>query len=386
MPQCADAIVTGFVKSPVLLRRSLAPLLQLKQEGVLRSITCVTWDCAEIYPYVAPLADISEVSLVRVPQPAVQGAGNQRGVAYQVRNLDVALSRVAGEDPLVLKLRPDLVVNAHFLRDKIANFDTLCAVDESQSALGVKMPKPALQHKIWIPWADSNQPFFCEDAMFLGRKKDLRKLVTPLTREDMEILGDPLCGQFAHVVRYARIFVPRYPLFADYLRNYRYFANDFDYRREIVPHLLNDGFFWHVLIAHAWILHSQFHVDAGGRGDISFYANNVNPNADWSNPDSLKNAPPYDYIDKWREGTKPGAAMPSVQRSYGRLADDAWQSAFFTRELPDFPQATLKKLLKNIAECRDGRLRGIERDFYRRTAALHQRFWPPQEPGIARSA
>jgi hypothetical protein len=248
------------------------------------------------------------------------------------------------------------------------------------------MPKPALQHKIWIPWADSNQPFFYEDAMFLGRKKDLRKLVTPLTREDMEILGDPLCGQFAHVVRYARIFVPRYPLFADYLRNYRYFVNDFDYRREIVPHLLNDGFFWHVLIAHAWILYSQFHVDAGRQGDISFYANNVNPNADWSNPDSLKNAPPYDYIDKWREGTKPGAAMPSVQRSYGRLADDAWQSAFFTCELPDFPQATLKKLLKNIAECRDGRLRGIERDFYRRTAALHQRFWPPQEPGIARSA
>jgi hypothetical protein len=388
MPQFADAIVTGFVKSPALLRRSLAPLLQLKQEGVLRSISCVTWNSGEIDAYVAPLADMPEVSLVRVPQPAVQGTGNQRGVVYQIRNLEAGLSQVAGEDPLILKLRPDMVVNVDFLRGKIADFNTLCAVHAEKSALGVRMPKPVLSHKIWIPWADSNQPFFYEDAMFLGRKKDLRKLVTTLSHEDMDILGDPLCGQFAHVVRYARIFVPRYPLFADYLRNYRYFVNDFDYRREIVPHLLNDGFFWHVLVAHAWILHSQFHVDAGRQGEISFYANNVNPNADWSNPESLRNATPYDYIDKWREGTEPGAAMPSVKRSYGRLADDAWQSAFFTRELPDFPRATLKRLLENIAACRDGRLKGIERDFYRNTAALHDRFRTAQNPGmpIARSA
>jgi len=386
MPQFADAIVTGFVKSPALLRRSLAPLLQLKQEGVLRSIACVTWDTGEIDPYVAPLAEMPEVSLVRVPQPAVQGTGNQRGVVYQARNLDAALSQIAGEDPLVLKLRPDLVVNVDFLRGKIANFDTLCAVPDAQSALGVKMPKPVLHSKIWIPWADSNQPFFYEDAMFLGRKKDLRKLITPLSREDMDILGDPLCGQFAHVVRYARIFVSRYSLFAEYLRNYRYFINDLDYRRHLVPHLLNDGFFWHVLVAHAWILHSQFHVDAGRQGEISFYANNVNQNADWSNPDSLRNAPPYDYIDKWRAGTKPGEATSSVKRAYGRLADDAWQCAFFTRELPDFPRATLKRLLENIAMCRDGRLKGIESDFYRNTAALHGRFQALAATGIARNA
>jgi hypothetical protein len=388
MPQFADAIVTGFAKSPALLRRSLAPLLQLKQEGVLRSIACVTWDSAEIDQHVAPLADIPEVSLVRVPHPLVQDTANQRGVVYQVRNLDVALSQIAGEDSLVLKLRPDLVANVDFLRNKIANFDALCAVSDDQSALGVKMPKPALQHKIWIPWADSNQPFFYEDAMFLGRKKDLRKLVTPLSREDIDILADPFCGQFAHVVRYGKIFAPGYPLFAEYLRNYRYFANDFDYRLQLVPQLLNDGFFWHVIVAHAWILHSQFHVDGGRQGEISFYANNVNPKADWSNPDSLRNAPPYDYIDMWREGTKPGEAMHSVQRSYGRLADDFWQSAFFTRDLPDFPRATLKRILENVAACGDGRLKGIESDFYRSTAALHERCWTALHPelDIARSA
>jgi hypothetical protein len=386
MPQFADAIVTGFVKSPSLLRRSLAPLLQLKQEGVLRSITCVTWDAEEIDAHVAPLADIPEISLMRVPQPVVQGTANQRGVAYQIRNLDVALSRVPGEDPLILKLRPDVVVDVDFLRGKIADFDRLCTVPDEQSPLGVKMPKPILNSKIWIPWADSNQPFFYEDAMFLARKKDLRKLVTALSPDDLEILADPLCGQYAHVVRYARIFLPRYGLFANYLRNYRYFPNDFDYRVQLVPHLLQDGFFWHALVAHAWILHSQFHVDAGRQGEISFYANNVNQNADWSNLETLRNAPPYDYVDKWREGTKPDQAMWNVRRTYGRLTDDAWQAALFTRELPDLPQATLKKLLENIAGCRDGRLRGIESDFYRDTAALYDRLWCARNSNSVQSA
>jgi len=375
MPHLADAIVTGFVKSPVLLQRSLVPLRQLKQEGVLRSITYVTWDTGEIDEYVAPLANMSDVSLVRVRQPQVQGNANQRGVVYQVQNLDAALSQISEEDALVLKLRPDFVANVNFLRGKIANFDKLCAVPSERSPLGVTLPKPVLHSKIWIPWADSNQPFFYEDGAFLGRKRDLRKLATSVSREDMDILGDPLCGSFAHVVRYAKIFLPRYPLFANYLRNYRYFVNDLDYRLQLVPHLLNDGFFWHVIIAHAWILHSQFHVDAGEQGELSFYANNVNRNADWSKPESLRNAPPYDDIDTWRSGTKPEKATHSVSRAYGRLVDDTWPTALFTTQLPDFPRATLIALLENIAGCGDGRLRGVENDFYRSTAALYHRCW-----------
>ena len=51
-----DALVTGFTKSPELLDRSLAPLRRLKQENIIREIHCVTWDGAELDPYVAPLA------------------------------------------------------------------------------------------------------------------------------------------------------------------------------------------------------------------------------------------------------------------------------------------------------------------------------------------
>ena len=121
--------------------------------------------------------------------------------------------------------------------------------------------------------------------MFLGRKKDLRKLATPLTRRRYRHSGEiPFCGQFAHIVRYSKIFVPCYPLFAEYLRNYRYFVNrDVDYRLQLVPHLTNDGFFWHV--AHRARLdpaHPVPHRRRSGKERFLFYANNVNQNADWS--------------------------------------------------------------------------------------------------------
>lgn len=385
MTQTADAIVTGFVKSPMLLERSLAPLRALKQEGTLREIICVTWDSSGIDPFVAPLERMPDIRLVRVPQPDVEGSPNQRGVTYQVRNLDEALSQVDGEDALILKTRPDVVADADLLREKITNFDTLCAVPPDRSALGVAMPKPVLRNKIWIPWADATQPFFFEDAMFLGRKRDLRKLVTKLSPEDLEILADPLCGWFAHIVRYARIFTGSYPLFARYLRDYRYFINKMEYRRELIAKMLSDGFFWHLLIAHAWIMHSQFHVDIGEQGDLSFYANNVNQNADWSDVASLRVASPYDAADTWRAGTKPGHVLPCVKRPYGRLMDDAWQTGVFTGTAPDMPRQTLVRLLTNIAGYSDGRLRDIENDFYRGVAAVYANHRQPAQE-ILRSA
>lgn len=376
----ADAIVTGFVQSPVLLERSLAPLRELKQAQVLRDIHYVTWDTPEIDAHVAPLAKMPDIHLVRVPQPSIEGCAEQRGLIYQIRNLDNALALIAEEDTVVLKLRPDFVACADFLRDKIITFGDWSAVPAENTALGIAMPKPVLRDKIWIPWADSNQPFFYEDGAFMGRKRDLRKLVTEVSPHDLGVLSDPDCGWYAHVVRYARIFLPQYPLFARYLRDYRFFVNDLEYRLKQLTRTLQDGFFWHMLIAHAWILHTQFHVDIGEQGDINFYPNNANRNVDWSRPETLRVAPPYDHVSAWRAGTRPTAAMPSVQRSYGRLMDDAWQTALFTRTRPDLPRETLIGLIENVAQCGDGRLNEIEAEFYQKLALFYREGWLRRQP------
>jgi hypothetical protein len=155
-----------------------------------------------------------------------------------------------------------------------------------------------------------------------------------------------------------------------------------EYRARLVPLLLEDGFFWHLLIAHAWILHSQFHVDAGTQGALQFYPNTVNRDTDWSRPETFKLGNPYDAITAWRGCTGPGTASVSVQRLFGRLMDDAWHAALFAAPLPDFPDPTLKAVMENLAGHRDGRLGGIEAQFYAKLAAFQQA-WRPVLPQSA---
>ena len=370
MTRAADAVVTGFAKSRALAELSLAPLRRLQQENVLRNIVCVTWDSPAQDGYAQWIGAMDGVTLARVQQPQAAGTGNQRGVVYQTENLRAALALLPKDGALTLKSRPDTVFDANFLKHKIATFDSWSAMPP-RTVFGVAMPRPALQSKIWIPWADCNQPFYYEDAALFGRACDIAKLATALTAQDMATLGDDTCGSYVHVVRYAKLFLQDYPLFARYLKDYRYFASDIEYRRKLVPHVLNDGFFWHMLVAHAWILHSHFHVDAGEQGELRFYSNTANPQADWSKPETLRLANPYDQVAWWRAGTRAGEAYPGVLRYYGRLVDDAWQSAFFTATLADFPRPTLVRILENVAACRDGRLKGIESDFYRSLADFH---------------
>lgn len=374
----ADVLITGFVKSPVLAQASIAPLLALRSQGLIRHIHYVTWDSPDLDAFVAPVAANTDVRITRVPQPDAKGNAEQRGLIYQVENLRAGLALIRDDEALVLKTRLDMVAKAPFLGGKIADFARDSVVPPRRSPLGIAMPAPVLKQKIWIPWADSNQPFFFEDALFMGRAGDIRKLLTPIRPADMDVLSDPLCGSYAHVVRYAKMFQGNWPIFANYLRDYRCFVNDLEYRKKLIPMVLDDGFFWHLLIAHAWILYSQFHVDAGELNDLRFFANYVNKDADWSRPETLRLANPYDDVKSWRDDTRPGEATHSARRVYGRLMDDAWATALFNQPLPDFPRETLYGLMENIAGHRDGRLGEIERAFYAALDAFHRREWPQQ--------
>ena len=359
-----DAIVTGFTKNAELYRRAFAPLQELKQRGMLCNIRYVTWDSAEIDGFIAPL---DGVDIVRVPQPQAEGNGSRRGFVYQTRNLEAALAQVP-DDALVVKLRPDFIFRTEFLESKLRDFERLCATRPNAKAFGHQLPRTPFARKIWIPWADANQPFFYEDAAFIGLKGDLKKLIAPDQAEAMLAQARP--GSLVHVLRYIHPFLPRFPMFKRYVEEYAAFANDLGYRRQLVSMLLEDGFFWHLIVAHAWILWTSFHVDCGEAGDLAFYPNTVN--SDWSSFDGLKLAPPYDHIDMWRQGTQAGqGVLPAMMRVYGRLMDDAWASAFFTRAMRDVQQDMLGRLAQRVALQSNGCLDEIEDAFYAKLRTLH---------------
>jgi hypothetical protein len=370
MQRPLDILITGFTKSHDLLARSLEPLRRLKHEGIVRQIHCVTWDSAEVGPFAVPLERFPEVRLTRVPPPQASGNASQRGLIYQIENLKAALKLVP-DDALILKWRLDFVAQYEFLRDKIAGFETWSAVPDN-NCFGVAMPPRLFQSKIWIPWADSNTPFFFEDAVLIGMRREVEKLITPLTPHDMAILDDAASRWYVHVLRYGKMFASRYPLLENYFKLFGFFPLDMEHRKKLIPYLVDNAFGWHLLIANAWILHSQFHVDIGAPGDLSFYSNEVNRDADWSKPETLKVAFPYNDPTMWRDGTKAGTVFPSVSRSFGRLVDDTWQKALFTSTLPDFPRDTLVALIENVARCRDGRLADIEAEFYEGVERIHR--------------
>jgi hypothetical protein len=364
VPQIADAVVLGFTKAPALAELSFAPLRQLRQEGHLRTIHYVTWDSPELDAYVAPITQMPDVQITRVPQPLVKGTPPQKTLLYQTHNLDVALSLIAEDDTIVFKLRPDFVANVDFMRDKIVNFEHHCGT-VPRSAYGIEMPKPVLRKKVWMPWADSNQFFFYEDAALLGQKSDLVQLKAPITRSDLDTLEALFCEHYYHIARYARIFLPSYPLFRSYLKNFKYLTNYPQYRLEMIGHAINSSYFLFPLIAHAWILHSQFHIDCGAQGTLRFYPNLRNMTTNWANPEEWNLALPYDKVAYWRDSGEPGLLFPNIKRIFGRLVTDDWQKALFTQDIPDLPLKTLLGLLQHIAGHGDGRLKNLEIDFYR---------------------
>ena len=132
------------------------------------------------------------------------------------------------------------------------------------------------------------------------------------------------------------------------------------------------GHFLFLLIAHAWILHSHFHVDCGDQGDLSFYPNTRNKTTDWSNPKTWQLAFPYESVSTWRMTEFPGRFMLSVRRPYARLMDDRWQHALFTKDIPELPRPMFKGILEHISQSGDGRLKKIERAFYEELAAFYR--------------
>lgn len=373
MAQVADALVLGFSKAPDLVEQSLAPVRQLRQEGLLRNIHYVTWDSPELDAFVAPVEQMPDVTITRVPQPFVMGTPPQKTLLYQIKNLEAALALVQEDDTVVLKTRTDFIFNIDFLRDKIVNFERYCGYIP-RTAFGVHMPKPALRKKVWVPWADTTQFFFIEDASLIGLKCDLAKLNLPVTQTDLDTLEQVLCEHYYHIARYARTFLPTYPMIAAYLENFQYLTNYPQYRVEMLSHVIDGSYFLFLLIAHAWILHSHFHVDCGAQGVLQFYPNLRNMKTDWSDRSQWTLALPYDEVARWKNSEEPGLFFPNIKRVYGRQLTDDWQKAVFTQKLPDFPRQTLTAMLEHIAGDADGRLRGLEDEFYRDLKMFYRQY------------
>ena len=365
MKRSAVALVTGFTRNGELCRRGLAPLRELKRRGLLDRILAVTWDGAALDEFLAPYAAMPEVELVRLPQPVVTGGVYRKGCTLQLRNLEAALALVPETDALIFKTRPDFVADAEFLAGKLANFDRLCAPSLLPYSFGADMPESPFDMKIWLPWADSNQPFFYEDGAFMGLKRDIAKLADRRAEYYLSDLDNHTYSWLAHVVRFVTPFLDDYPIFERYLLDFHCFPKVMEFRFDMLKAAHELPFFWYLVLTHAWIMATSFHVDCGTDGQLGLYTNLYNQQSDWSKFEALLSSPPYNDVAGWREGQCPGGVSARRRPRLWRVMDDDWQHALFTRpELTDLALDAIRSILRNVTFYSQGLLAESENEYY----------------------
>lgn len=347
------------------MRASLSPVLNLKSHGVISRVIYVTWDRNDLDAALAPIAADPNIELVRIPEPKLSGVGYQKSFIYQTTTLAAGLAQVGDPDALVLKLRPEYVFDTGFLAAKILGFDYLCAPSSLPRRYSANLAPSPFAAKIWVPWADANEPFCIEDAAFLGLCRDLVQLTTP--QGDAEIMNhsDPKYRWVMHPLRFVFPFIAGIPLFARYIRELSLFPEEFEYRQKLIPLLMSDPYFWHLIFATAWVLANNFHIDCGYPRQLLFFPENYLANLKPTFLDDEGVYPPYNNIEGWRMGQKPGQAAPCVLRPFGRLLDDSWPQALFRcTDLGDITPENRNGILNNLSLYSTGVLAELENDFY----------------------
>lgn len=370
------AIITGLVRNEVLMQASFAPILELKRRGLIQRIIYVTWDRPDLDDVLAPLAGNPDIEMIREPEPVLEAAAHRKGFICQQQNLKTALAQVSDPETLIVKLRPDFVFDVAFLAGKILGFDYLCAPSTLDKKLGIPMPPSPFKRKIWSPWGDANLPFFIEDGAFMGLRCDFEQLVPDVAVEQVMKYGDEHSTWIVNFARFGNPFVPDLPIFARYVREMRLFVQDVEYRRKMLQFALQDPYFWHLLIANAWVMATSFHIDCGYPGQLRFYPRKFAATFTPQLLDEGATYPPYDSIEGWRAGQVPGGIMACVSRPFARILDDSWQTALFTRPVPlDLTPENRTAVLLNLLQYRSGVLDEAEEAFYGALKRFYEENW-----------
>jgi hypothetical protein len=363
------------------VRRCFAPLRSLQTKGVIDRIIYVTWDAANIDAAIAPVLDMPGVELVRIPQPTIAGPAHVQSFTYQRRCFDEGLRLIDDPDALILKLRPDFIFEEAFLAAKILAFDFFCAPVERLGTHRSLLPPSPFSARIWIPWADASQPFFYEDGISLGKRADVALLLAPQTEELIRSSGDPDSHWIVHVMRYIHPFLKSYPILQAYLDEFDVFVMDYDYRVQTMPSVSIDLYFWHLVVAHAWILANSFHVDCGHTGQMKFYPNSHYAKQTTRNLDQIETCSPYNAVHDWRASTQPGGIHACISRSFGRLVDDCWQTELFTAPaLRDLTAKNLEGIMERVRDYSDGALDKLEAGFYAEMRQYREKYRREKHP------
>lgn len=260
-------IIIGLIRSDALIEQSLIMLDRLRSEGLVSRIIISTWN-EELRDNlsVSMLASKYNCDLVSRPDPGIAlspGSELTSSMAPQTLGLRQALMMV-DDDGMVLKMRPDTVIDEAFLRNLL--------VSSGAATFNAPFGSP-FKKKIWVPWADLFYPFLIADEVFLGRCGDLKLLATDFYREYSPGRLAHRRAESCHVLRYLAPF--QSGIFTDFFKDWIYLQTELPGVEggwtEYFIVKFRTPMWWVMIAKYASILCDNFIIDGGRPGDIVFY-------------------------------------------------------------------------------------------------------------------
>ena len=232
-----DAIVAA-TRNGELGRRAFAPLLELRQQGVIRDVRYVSWDSSEVDEYVAPAVALDGVRHAcrnQTRRATATSAASSIRRAISKRHLPASPSpmRCSSEaasgfrvprgipERQAARFRSSLrACHAHCPECRIAG---VAVATENLDPLGGCEPALFLRGRC----LHRPQTGYCA-----ARRTEPRRRNAAARRR--ELRTDRSCSALHQPLPQA------FPIFARYVTGYRAFVNDLNYRKILVPLLLGD--------------------------------------------------------------------------------------------------------------------------------------------------
>jgi hypothetical protein len=238
-------VIAGLVRDEAIFARQLEVLVDWRKKQLIEGVVYSTWiNELSKYPNIASFLVKQDIAIVEIAEPTLQLEGH---ILHQMTSLHYGLQLVP-DQTYVFRTRPDMRLT-HEMQDFLRN--------EPSLALGAPDDWPEIFEERLVVLAGSLlTPFYINDMIFYGRKKDVNKLVS------FDVACEVIYANMAAEQFYfAPSFYRALPIFRSFFQlSAPYSYDDRDWaRRFIVQHMASD-FFLQIWLTYLMCLDRYFRI------------------------------------------------------------------------------------------------------------------------------
>jgi len=238
-------VIAGLVRDEAIFARQLEVLVDWRKKQLIEGVVYSTWiNELSKYPNIASFLVKQDIAIVEIAEPTLQLEGH---ILHQMTSLHYGLQLIP-DQTYVFRTRPDMRLTQE-MQDFLRN--------EPSLALGGPHDWPEIfEERLVVLACSLLTPFYINDMIFYGGKKDVNKLVS------FDVACEVIYANMAAEQFYfAPSFYRSLPIFRSFFQlsaPYSYDNRDWA-RRFIVQHMASD-FFLQIWLTYLMCLDRYFRI------------------------------------------------------------------------------------------------------------------------------